>query len=53
VIAPLLRAFLSTTALLIAQSLVHDTQKAILVGIAVELAEGNWEYARHRRIGLM
>jgi len=51
--APLVRDFLSTIAFLITLSLVHDTQTAILVGIGVGLAEFAWEFARHRKIGLM
>ena len=52
-VGPLLRDFLSTIAFVIALSVLHDTQKAIIVGIIVGLVEIAWEYARHRKLGVM
>lgn len=50
---PILLDFLSTIAFLIALSVVHDVRAAILVGIAVGVAEIGWELLRHRKISVM
>lgn len=52
-VGPLLRDFLSTIAFVIALSVLHDTQKAILVGIVVGLVTIAIDYARHRKLGFM
>ena len=52
-VGPLLLDFLSTIAFVIALSILHDTQKAILIGIIVGLVEIGWIYARTRRLSIM
>ena len=52
-VGPLLLDFLSTIAFVIALSILHDTQKAILIGIIVGLVEVGWIYARTRRLSIM
>lgn len=50
---PIALDFLSTIAFVIALSVLHDAQKAIIIGIVVGLAEIGWEYARHRKLSPM
>lgn len=52
-VRPILLDFLSTIAFLIALSLVRDVRVAILIGIAVGVAEIAWEVVRHRKISIM
>lgn len=52
-VGPLARDFLSTIAFVIALSILHDAQKAIIIGIVVGLAEIGREYARHRKLSVM
>ena len=50
---PIALDFLSTIAFVIALSVLHDTQKAILIGIIVGLVEIGWIYARTRKLSVM
>lgn len=52
-VRPILLDFLSTIAFLIALSFLHDVRAAILIGIAVGVAEIAWEVVRHRKISIM
>jgi len=52
-IGPLVLDFLSTIAFVIALSVLHDTQKAILVGLVVGVLEIGWIYARTRKLSIM
>lgn len=50
---PIVLDFLSTIAFVIALVVLHDTQKAIIIGIVAGLAEIGWEYTRHRKLSVM
>lgn len=50
---PIAMDFLSTIAFVVALSILHDAQKAIIIGIVVGLAEIAWEYWRHRKLSPM
>lgn len=52
-VRPIVLDFLSTIAFVIALSILHDAQKAIIIGIAVGLVEIGWEYWRHRKLSVM